>query len=806
MSCNIRIPLQQIIDDVSAALSDGFIKTDNAVLNEAVLNEVTIRGDISVDTAARNALCAILQTCGITAIELEWLDRPTVADMVAVSSLVGGEIVVTWQDLDALIAAGIVGKVSASDVSVAGGGSQEDKNTEFRNELDALPFEGGILADTFVTVTANGVGSVPRNLRSVISDTINVKNHGAKVDGITDDYTAFIDAIAEASSRGGGVVTVPDGKYAVGTQIIVPSNVTVSGAGSASVEVIAIGALATSSGSIFTTPNITENPLVLSNDLNIGAAKNIINNSCATGDFIRYWSNEQFTKRWDTRQIRAYYNEAELMKVHSATASEVVFTEPPIIDCLTTEMPNVVTFTPSRNISITGMTLSKSDTITSYLSGITFRKVDGGYYDDIVTNNFDNAGILIEKSMGIIGGKTTHNHTTTVNNLGNLYGVMYSDGTRNCYQESITGYGMAHTVTGGGSGWAIPMYNTVNHVHATNSFDSGVETHGNTAYFTYKSANVDKMGRMSGLGHKMLNVVATGSGELTDVAFGLLDGGRDVLYENLTMKNHTRWLSRKSVVDCTFRNITMVSTKFTELAFDPIGSKNNTFEGIKLVCTGASKATSTAIADSMHTAKTYRGLEQLMIGGGTATNVELEGFAFGISASEPNVYYRNITLKNCGWTTSLSGNNAVILTTNSSNSEISNVTIANTNTALDWAGTVTSALNISPNADVKNLVINNISNNGTAAACLPTESIRLLAKLHDSSLTDIDLKGVTTSLVIFRPEDSLELRNVRYIKTNGVTASRPEKVPKGFVFFDTTLGKPVYYTGTAWVDSAGVAA
>ena len=136
MSCNIRIPLQQIIDDVAAALSDGFIKTDNAVLTEAVLNEVTIRGDISVDTAARNALCAILQTCGITAIELEWLDRPTVADMVAVSEVVAGEVVVSWKDLDTLITEGIVGKVQTTDVVDSSGVSQEEINTDIRNELD----------------------------------------------------------------------------------------------------------------------------------------------------------------------------------------------------------------------------------------------------------------------------------------------------------------------------------------------------------------------------------------------------------------------------------------------------------------------------------------------------------------------------------------------------------------------------------------------------------------------------------------------------------------------------------------------
>lgn len=191
MSCNIRIPLQQIIDDVAAALSDGFIKTDNAVLNEAVLNEVTIRGDISVDTAARNALCAILQSCGITAIELEWLDRPTVADMVAVSEVVAGDVVVSWKDLDTLITEGIVGKVQTTDVLDSLGVSQEEINTDIRNELDALPFEDGVLADTFVTAIAQGSERIARTQHQKNGDIVSVKDFGAKGDGITDDTVAF---------------------------------------------------------------------------------------------------------------------------------------------------------------------------------------------------------------------------------------------------------------------------------------------------------------------------------------------------------------------------------------------------------------------------------------------------------------------------------------------------------------------------------------------------------------------------------------------------------------------------------------
>lgn len=38
---------------------------------------------------------------------------------------------------------------------------------------------------------------------------------------------------------------------------------------------------------------------------------------------------------------------------------------------------------------------------------------------------------------------------------------------------------------------------------------------------------------------------------------------------------------------------------------------------------------------------------------------------------------------------------------------------------------------------------------------------------------------------------------------NGTTASRPIDIGLGFVYFDTTLNKPLWWNGTAWVDSAG---
>lgn len=43
------------------------------------------------------------------------------------------------------------------------------------------------------------------------------------------------------------------------------------------------------------------------------------------------------------------------------------------------------------------------------------------------------------------------------------------------------------------------------------------------------------------------------------------------------------------------------------------------------------------------------------------------------------------------------------------------------------------------------------------------------------------------------------------IRSSGVTADRPTKgLWIGYPFFDTTLGTPIWYDGTNWIDSAGL--
>lgn len=80
-------------------------------------------------------------------------------------------------------------------------------------------------ADTNRTLYIDSTGK----LGSYGESIYNVKLYGAAGDGITDDTTAFTDALTAASS--GGVVYIPVGTYLISSYLTVPSNVWVRGDG-----------------------------------------------------------------------------------------------------------------------------------------------------------------------------------------------------------------------------------------------------------------------------------------------------------------------------------------------------------------------------------------------------------------------------------------------------------------------------------------------------------------------------------------------------------------------------------------------
>lgn len=53
------------------------------------------------------------------------------------------------------------------------------------------------------------------------------------------------------------------------------------------------------------------------------------------------------------------------------------------------------------------------------------------------------------------------------------------------------------------------------------------------------------------------------------------------------------------------------------------------------------------------------------------------------------------------------------------------------------------------------------------------------------------------------PTDNLSVVNRRYVNMNGTTTNRPTSSILGQYYFDTTLGIPVWWDGSSFVDATG---
>lgn len=210
MSCNIRIPIQQIIDDVAAALAGNYISVDNPFLNEAVLTDTTLRGDVTADTAARNALCAILQSCGVTAEELEWLDRPTAAGQVAISADTGSGMSAAWTSLSQIL---------EDNNDTIKDALEEYADTSVENAIQGLLVEGGRITDRFVKVEPRPEGVV-RDQHEKNLDSFSIRDFGFLADGVTNENEKIVAVEAAYTGvpidmHGGTIVAdiVPSNNY-----------------------------------------------------------------------------------------------------------------------------------------------------------------------------------------------------------------------------------------------------------------------------------------------------------------------------------------------------------------------------------------------------------------------------------------------------------------------------------------------------------------------------------------------------------------------------------------------------------------
>lgn len=73
----------------------------------------------------------------------------------------------------------------------------------------------------------------------------------------------------------------------------------------------------------------------------------------------------------------------------------------------------------------------------------------------------------------------------------------------------------------------------------------------------------------------------------------------------------------------------------------------------------------------------------------------------------------------------------------------------------------------------------------------------------ESYLKSASFKGRNITDV---PTDSFSMVNRKFVTLNGVTGSRPPNPTIGQFYFDTTLGYPIWWDGSQFVDATGTPA
>src|SRR5690606_14256426 len=71
------------------------------------------------------------------------------------------------------------------------------------------------------------------------------------------------------------------------------------------------------------------------------------------------------------------------------------------------------------------------------------------------------------------------------------------------------------------------------------------------------------------------------------------------------------------------------------------------------------------------------------------------------------------------------------------------------------------------------------------------------------SYTDQESAQALAEARSYTDQELAQLQQIVLYRLTGPTSNRPGGVAVGTVYFDTTLGKPVWWTGSDWVDAMG---
>jgi hypothetical protein len=354
--------------------------------------------------------------------------------------------------------------------------------------------------------------------------------------------------------------------------------------------------------------------------------------------------------------------------------------------------------------------------------------------DDIATENYDDTGIKIDRSMYV--QTTNTRHLGGSDSLGLCYGTIYIDGTKHCTHDGLIGRRCRHVFANGGSGYSIPMHCTISNIQATQSYSHSIDCHADSAYFTFMNITADCGTVLSGLGHQVTNAIAFANNSNTMP----YEGGRDIVYSNYTVQqlkgiaNGCRVYTNERVLDSTFENIKFTSEYWSLVSFRG-GSIVNVFKNWSLAAPFASGASSVAAAEAYHT------IDSVSIGGlmwqyNRMEGLTIGGFPYGILSGSSDNVIQNVWMQNCGWSggTLTASVAAAIYLTDCSRGRLENINIDNDNSNLTW---LSRAIFINPDSAMQELTIENVTN-----SLSPVGNLNYYIAFVNANVSQLFLKNI----------------------------------------------------------------